>query len=460
MSTSILFASRRTFVLSVAFVVLLCLSMAASAQTETILYSFQGGAFDGANPAAGLISDAAGNFYGAAPGTVTQGVVFQFYPVGSAWRERILHTFSGPDGSRPQGGLVMDAHGNLFGTTSGGGNYGSGVVFELQPLSGGGWNFSVIYNFHFDGLNNFDGFEPLAALIVDKHGNLFGTTYFGGTGGCTYSGPATFPNGAPKGQIPNGCGTIFEVSPHPDGTWAETILYSFQGAQDGGLPFAAVVNHNGSLYGTTWEGGGGTNKNCGSFYDGGCGVVFSLTRNPGGTWTENVLYTFQGQTDGANPTASVVFDRSGNMFGTSAGANLSFNTDSSVFELSPATGGTWTETTIFAFPNDGSNGYAPNGGVTLDAAGNLYGTTFYGTGTVSPGLDPGAPPKAGGYGIVFKLTPSQGGTWSESVLHSFTSNPDGASPGFVNLILRKGALYGTTTSGGSASLGTVFKVVP
>jgi uncharacterized repeat protein (TIGR03803 family) len=290
---------------------------------------------------------------------------------------------------------------------------------------------------------------PLSTLVLDKVGNLYGTTEFGGTGGCVDNQPAKY-NGSPKGQIPVGCGTVFELLPHPNGFWSEKILYNFQGASDGALPFAGVVLRNGILYGTAFEGGGGFSHLCGSFYDGGCGVVYSLTHTAG-VWTENVLYEFQGLSDGANPTAPVIFDRAGNMYGTTNGENLNFSAYSSVFELSPSSGGGWTENTILSFNNDGSGGLGPLGALTLDSAGNLYGTTLYGGASGDPKIGPA--------GTVFKLTPSSG-TWTETVLHSFTGTPDGLGPGSAKLFLKNGALYGTTLYGGSASFGTVYRIVP
>jgi hypothetical protein len=432
-------------------------SSKALAQTETVAYTFQGGTPDGANPNAGLISDGLGNLYGTTPGGGTYGTVFKLIPLaGGQWGEQIIHYFTGADGSGPQAGLVMDHHGNLYGTTSGGGNYNQGVAFQLRPVSGG-WTFAVLHNFNFDGVNNFDGARPYAKLRLDKKGNLYGTTEFGGTGPCSYFGPASFP----KGQIPSGCGTVFKLSPHPDGTWSEKILYNFQGGSDGGLPFAGLVfDPKGNLYGTTSSGGGGSNRSCGNYYDTGCGVVFSLSHSTTGNWVENVLYTFTGLGDGAGPTAGLVFDKVGNLYGTTAGAGpLAAN--STVFQLSPSSAGPWTETTLFSFPNDGSNGYSPLGGVIFDAVGSLYGTTYYGSGTASASLRGTAPPpKNLGNGIVFKLTPSTSGPWTETVLHSFAGGTDGIYPGYDNLLYKKGTLYGTTTLGGSTNSGTVFTVVP
>jgi len=451
---------RLSFAVSLACALLTFLTASVFAQTESVLYNFQGGPGDGAYPNGGLVSDASGNLYGTASGGGTDGTVFEIKrDVSGKWNEVTIHSFNGSDGRTPQASLVTDAHGNLYGTTFAGGNYDAGIVFELSPASGSTWNFSVLYNFHFDGINNFDGFEPISALVLDKAGNLYGTTKFGGNGPCFYDGPGA-SNGAPKGEIPSGCGIVFELSPHAGGSWSEKILYNFQGGPDGGLPYAGLVlDHKGTLYGTTFEGGDTSNGGCSSYYDSGCGVVFSLSHS-GGAWKQDVLYSFQGQSDGANPAAPLILDHAGNLYGTTSGLDLDFNSNSSVFELSPSSAGTWTETTILAFSVDGSGtGIAPFSGLVFDGSGNLYGTTYFGGDSTSAGAG-AAPPKIGGGGVVFKLSPSQSGGWTETLLHSFDGSPDGFAPASGTLLLKKGALFGTTSSGGSANFGTIFKVVP
>ena len=440
---------------ALAIAVIIAASAAAFAQTESVIYSFKGGA-DGAQPSGSLIADRAGHLYGvtSSGGSGNYGTVFQLSLTANGWKERVIHTFSSSDGAGPQG-LVMDARGNLFGTTYFGGAYNNGgVVFELQRSSSGTWNEIVLHNFNFDGTTNFDGANPSSSLIIDPRGNLYGTTYFGGTGPCAYSGPGAR---APKGPPPSGCGTVFEISPSSNGTWKETILYNFQGTTDGALPLSGLVfDRSRNLYGTTFEGGGGTNKNCGSYFAAGCGVVFSLTRDTSGTWTQNVLYTFQGQNDGGNPSSTLVFDRTGSLFGTTQGAQAGYGGASTVFQLSPSSAGTWTENTLYNFPTQGfGGGVGPFSGVTFDSAGNLYGTTYYGSSTGSAA----EPPKLPTGGTAYKLAPT-GGTWTPSVLHFFTGTPDGFAPAYGNLFLWKGALYGTTSGGGASGVGTVFKVVP
>ena len=399
----------------------------------------------------GLIADPAGNLYGTATsggnGGAIDGTVYQLNA--ASGEVEILHYFAGTDGRNPQASLLLDANGNLYGTAAYGGTYNSGVVFELKRISVKAWKYSVLYNFNFDGLTNFDGAFPYSALVMDKAGNLYGTTEFGGTGQCFYNGPSR----PPKGEPLSGCGTVFELSHSSGGTWTEKILHNFHGLGDGGLPIAGLVfDRSGNLYGTTTQGGSGSSR-CGSYYDTGCGVVFSLTPRAN-SWTENVLYEFRGTHDGANPTAPLVLDQAGNLFGTTPGAVLGYGSPSSVFELSPSAGGTWTETTIITLEN-GSGGITPLAGLILDSAGNLYGTTYYGSGSHADN----APPKLTGSGVVFQLTPNNG-TWTETVLHSFSADVfDGVNPGYGSLLLNNGAFYGTTVNGGDGA-GVIYKLVP
>jgi uncharacterized repeat protein (TIGR03803 family) len=429
---------------------------ACLAQTESVIYSFRGGT-DGSQPSGSLTADHAGHLYGttSSGGASNAGTVFALTSSAGRAKETVIHTFTGSDGSTPQQGLVIDAHGNLYGTTYYGGAYNNGgVVFELQHTSTGNWKEIVLHSFNYDGLTNFDGANPASTLVLDQRGNLYGTTFQGGSGTCFYNGPGSR---TPKGNPLSGCGTVFELSPGPGGTWTETLLYNFQGGPDGGFPLAGLVfDRKGTLYGTTFEGGGGTNVGCGSYFDSGCGIVFSLTRGSGATWAENVLYTFQGQSDGGNPTSPLIFDLAGNLYGTTQGAQAGYAGTSTVFELSPSSGGSWAENTLYNFPTQGfGGGVGPYSGVTFDSAGNLYGTTYYGSSTDSAV----APPKLPTGGTAYKLTPS-GGAWTASVLHFFEGTPDGFAPSYGNLFLWNGNLYGTTSGGGASGNGTVFKVVP
>jgi uncharacterized repeat protein (TIGR03803 family) len=209
-------------------------------------------------------------------------------------QEQLLYSFlnSSNDGHNPKGGLSFDAVGNLYGTTYGGGSTTRGTVFELSPQSDGSWAETVLYIFH---SNDPDGGNPIAGVISDAAGNLYGTT---------------------SGGRSTTRGTVFELSPQSGGGWTETVLHRFKGYPlDGGRPAAGLVfDTTGNLYGTTFFGGGGR---CHINGDIGCGIVFELVRKSGGRCPEKVLYSFQGNsTDGRNPYSGLIFDMAGNLYGT------------------------------------------------------------------------------------------------------------------------------------------------
>jgi uncharacterized repeat protein (TIGR03803 family) len=270
------------------------LSHTSHGWVETILYRFTGRA-DGASPAGNLVLDSAGNLYGytSVGGNGKRcshacGLVYELSPGASGWTETVLHTFTGgSDGWRPEG-LTADTSGNLMGVAEQGGTAnsnceeGCGTVFKLTP-GADGWNLSVIYSFS----GGSDGGDPIFPLVFDTQGNLFGTTLLGGSVQC-----------------PNDCGTVFELSPNGSG-WNFSDVYSFSGP-DGKEPQGILFDSAGNLFGAA-DGGKTT---CG------CGVLFKLV--PGsGNWTETVLYTFDGTTDGAFPNP-VILDGAGNLFGTAA----------------------------------------------------------------------------------------------------------------------------------------------
>lgn len=295
--------------------------------TKTVLYSFAGGS-DGSGPH-GLVIDEAGNLYGtttAGGGTGCYddegcGTVFEVAADGT---ETVLHAFTGGgDGEQPLGGLIIDKKGNLYGTTL-------GTVFRLAP----GGNEKVIHFFTGRG----DGSRPGAVTLVrDKAGNLYGTTQGGGA----YRD-----------------GTVFEVS--PDGT--ETVLYSFTGGSDGGGPYAGVIiDAAGNLYGTTPYDG---DLNCD--YGQGCGTVFKVAPDD----TETTLYTFTDTGANANPMAGLTMDGAGNLYGTTYGFS-----PGAVFRLAPD----GTEKLLHTFTG-GADGDEPLGGLTMDGNGRLYGTTQGGGG--------------------------------------------------------------------------------
>jgi uncharacterized repeat protein (TIGR03803 family) len=374
---------------------------AQAAAADNVLHSFQGGT-DGSYPQAGLTSDAAGNLYGTTfqGGTVGVGTVFELTPAGGGtWTEKVLYSFSGADGNGPFGGVIFDAAGNLYGTTIGGGTYLAGTAFELTPAGGGTWTEKGLWSFG----NGTDGTSPAAGLIFDAAGNLYGTTQTGGT---------------------NGGGMVFELTPAGGGTWTEKVLYNFGNGTDGEQPAAGLIfDAAGNLYGTTAFGGTSSK-----------GTVFELTPAGGGTWTEKVLFRFN-VTGGANPQAGLIFDAAGNLYGTTFGGGA-YNLGT-LFELTPAGGGTWTEQVLHNFGN-GTDGSGPWAGLTFDAAGKLYGTTRYGG--------------SYGGGTVFRFS-AQG----EVLLYSF-SGADGKNP-IAGLALDAGGnLYGTTYLGGASNQGTVFEI--
>jgi uncharacterized repeat protein (TIGR03803 family) len=278
-----------------------------------------------------------------------------------------------------------------------------------------------------------DGGNPrIGDLIIDRGGALYGTTSDGGTS--------------------SDCGVVFKLTPPTDGGthWTETVLHSFLGGTDGCYPPAGVImDANGALYGTTSLGGAS-----------GSGVVFKLTPPAtGGTqWTETILYAFSGGTDGASPTASLIMDRRGTLYGTTrAGGTSGLGV---VFQLTPPGIGQtqWIETVLHSFAGGNGDGAAPYAPLLLGEDGALYGATTGGGPRYYTGCS------GTGCGIVFKLTPpARGqGQWTETVLHIFTNaNGDGTSP-YASLITgvsrEKQTLCGTTVNGGTSGLGVVFKL--
>jgi uncharacterized repeat protein (TIGR03803 family) len=252
----------------------------------------------------------------------------------------------------------MDAQGGLYGVTVFDGTAGLGVIYRLSPpaQSGGSWTETVLYNFQGSG----DGSLPQGGLVFDNQGNLFGVTNAGGSANL---------------------GTVFRLSLSNQGqSWAESVLHSFLGGKDGANPSASLIlDANGNLYGTTSH--GGSSSKC---FQAACGTVFSLTRNAG-SWTEQVLYSFKGGNDGQYPYAKVAFDKKGNLYGTtSQGGSVSvyFGT---IFRLLPSSSG-WTEQVVHSFKGY-PDGDEPMAGLLLGPNGNFFGTTsgsaaLNGTGTV------------------------------------------------------------------------------
>jgi uncharacterized repeat protein (TIGR03803 family) len=405
---------------------------ALAAAQEEVLHSF-GKGMDGRFPEAGLTIDSKGNLYGATGegGADGGGMVFELTPkAGGGWTEKVLHNFPSDDkdGAYPLASLVFDTAGNLYGTTEYGGSEASGTVFELTPEAGGKWTEKVLHSFNENGT---DGYNPQqASLILDAAGNLYGTTPFGGPlGGCSDL----------------GCGTVFELTHKAGGKWTEKVLHSFHdNGKDGYDPEARLIlDTAGNVYGTTTYGGGASTY----------GTVFELTPKAGGRWAEKVLHRFDyNGKDGVNPYAGLILDTAGNLYGTTGGGGA--YTYGTVFELTHKAGGKWTEKVLHNFNDNGKDGYLPAASLIFDSAGNLYSTTNVGGAS-------GAGCGGEGCGTVFELTPKAGGRWTEKVLHSFSDNgKDGVSP-YAGLIFdAAGNLYGTTYFGGASGVGTAFEIKP
>jgi uncharacterized repeat protein (TIGR03803 family) len=394
--------------------------MSAQSTFQTI---FDFDLWDGKLPQGGMVFDKAGNLYGTTyhGGKSSEGVVFKLASnADGSWTRTVLLNFSGLDGQWPDSPLTIDEAGNLYGTTTFGGTAGGyGVVFQLVPNSNGTWTENVLHSF-----NGTDGYDPLSSVIFDQAGNLYGTTIGGGNLVC--------------GLDFNGCGVLYKLTPNSDGSWSESTIHAFcsqQGCRDGWWPHGNLIfDQAGNLYGTTEA---ACSPNHGS---NGCpGAVYKLSPNADGSWSESVLHHFcsWGRTckDGEAP-GFLTMDQTGNLYG--AAANLSV---SIVFELSPNADGSWNEKILhYFFPlTDGS----PES-LTVDAAGNLYGITAW-SGTA-------------GDGEVFKLSANSSGLWPETVVHTFQGS-DGSQP--VSLTFGSlGHLFGTTESGGTNGYGTVFEITP
>lgn len=402
-------------------------------------------------------------------------------PAESSSNFKVVHNFSGsPDGANPLGSLVFDRKGALYGTTASGGtssvcyppyNIGCGTVFKLTP-SGSGYSEGVIYQFK--GYREQDGSAPVAGVVVDKKGAVYGTTWLGN---------------------PIGYGVLFKLSPAGSG-YSESVLHLFAGSPDGGNSTAnlTLLNKN-ILFGTTT--GGGFQYGCYHFC-GGCGTIFMATTSSG--YKSNPYYSFCARSlgkQGSDPRAGVIFDKTGALYGTTSRGGT--HNAGTVFRLGNAK---FTVLHNFCGHSRCQDGSAPEAGLVFDSKGALYGTTEYGGGGTNAGvvfkLSPrgsgyverilyrfrgspdGAYPVAGlvldrrgalygttsgggiaarGCGVVFRLMPSGSG-YSESVLHSFTGGSDGSTPKAGLIIDNNGNLYGTTSGGGSSDDGTVFELTP
>jgi uncharacterized repeat protein (TIGR03803 family) len=378
----------------------------AAAQTLKIVHSF-GNSTDGSQPWSAVTFDSHGNMFGTTlfGGTDGLGTVYEFSPKsGGGFTERIVHAFGSVanDGLTPYCSIAIDAQGNLYGMTPNGGTGFNGTAFELTPKAGGGYVETILHNF--PGSSR-DGYYPEAGLTLDSKGNLYGVAL---NGGVTLSG-----------------GVAFELL-HAGGSWSEKVLFDFN-YTDGGSPSANVtLDSAGNVYGTTFAGGGAKD-----------GLVFKLSPSTSAMWTETILLEFgENGAQGAGPVAPLIFDAQGNLYGSVESGQI--------FELSPQSDGSWTQTVLYTFgglPNAGPSG------VVFDSQGNLYGTTRYGG--------------ANGYGLVFKLSPTGDGTWTETTLHDFQNDGvDGTYPIGGVTFDAAGNLWGTTSTGGAHGAGTLFVIKP
>lgn len=396
----------------------LFLTVSGWSASYKVIVPFSGS--NGLEPVAGLIFDASGNAYGTTQGGGPngKGEVYQLSPTSGF---HIIYAFHGKDGYGPMGNLTMDSQGDLYGTTYAGGSYKNcygacGTIFKLAPPVGNGnWTETVLYSFTGGG----DGQAPVGGVILDQAGNLYGTTQLGGT---------------------FGQGVVFQLTPSPTG-WTESAIYSFTGGNDGNQPLCSLVSDStGNLFGTTSHGGQG----------GVAGSIFELTSQGSGLWTFSVIHEFalNGE-DGSSPTAGLIFDDIGNLYGTTAvgGSNRCGGSGGcgTVFELAQDSGA-WEETILHSF--DGSDGYEPVASLVLDSEGDIYGTTFF---------------ASQGAGNIFELKrPLPGQNWTERFFNLPADGHLGQWPKSSLSFDRTGGIYGTTFAGGpnGTNSGAIFRIAP
>jgi uncharacterized repeat protein (TIGR03803 family) len=390
-----------------AIIVLLAAGQPTAAQTEITLYSFNG---TSGYPVYGATIDSAGNLYGVSQA----GALWQLVPSEGVWTDNVLYNAAASGFNDSESIPTFDSKGDIYSATLYGGSAYRGTVIKLTPQSDGSWSETTLHTFNKD-----DGSAPDTQLVFDSAGNLYGTTLYGGA----YN-----------------QGIVFKLTPQPDGTWTETIVHNFGKGSDGANPYGTLsLDASGNIFGTT-DGGGIYNSIC-EQTGGSCGTVFELSPTATG-YAEKILHNFGNGLDGATPYGGLVSDSSGNLYGTTGFGGT--HTWGTVFELMPQDGGKWKEKMLhnFAGPPDGIE---PIGGVILDSAGNLYGTTFEG----------------GTNGIAFKLMPQSNGSWKEFILHSFGKDlMDGANPLGGLVFDGSGNLYGTAYAGGAYGAGTAFEIKP
>ena len=413
LSQLLLSNSRSSFPwIALAAVAALCLLplQLASAQTFTVIHAFTGGQ-DGGRPYTGAV-DAAGNFYGTsgAGGAHRAGTVFKMSQKNGNWVLSTLYAFTGgSDGEEPQYGVVFGTDGNLYGTTAAGGSAGDGTVFKLQPSPTicrsilCPWDVTVVHSF----VGGADGADPSSGLTFDSAGNFYGTTQNGGAG--EYCGAD--------------CGIVYKVAP-ANGGWNETILYAFNGGPDGENPSGGVVmNTAGDFFGTC--------INCLPH-----GTVYELTPNGSG-YSKSTIYEF---TNGLYYANGLIIDASGTLYGTTSFGGSGGG--GAVYDLVPQ-GSNWFFNVLSYLTNRNPDDYGPLAPLTMDAAGNLYGTSYSGG--------------QYGAGSVFKLTPAGGG-WNYTDLYDFTGDLDGGGPTSPVVLDSQGNIYGTTYYYGFYNEGVAFMI--
>jgi uncharacterized repeat protein (TIGR03803 family) len=328
---------------------------------EEVLFSFSK-VENGLIPKAGLIFDKSGNLYGTTTtggGELYAGTVFRLSPgAHGGWTESVLYNFDGESNGYPEADLVFDADGNLYGTAalegnSGCGNQdGCGGAFELTPQLDGTWTGTTLHLF----TDSPDAAYPVSGVTVDAQGNVYGVTFYGGTGRCLYN-----TGGGSIGY--SGCGAAYELSPSANG-WTEQILFNFK--RGGGYAVfptgGPFFGKDGNLYAASDVGGLGF------------GTVFAL-HNAGAGWRQDVVYSFYGSPDGRFPVGNLATDKDGNIFGVTFGGGA--NNDGTVFDLHRGPSG-WIERVLYSFPQNGDVGFEPSAGVVVAPNGHLYGTTRYG----------------------------------------------------------------------------------
>jgi uncharacterized repeat protein (TIGR03803 family) len=404
---------------------LLFLTGAANAASTTVLHEFGLGQ-DGASPSSSIIFDSAGNIYGetasggTGPCTGGCGTVYRISPDGTGFKETGSYSFRGPthgDGRTPQGALIMDSAGNLYGVTSNGGTKDSGTVFKLTPGSNGAWTESVLYAFGVAS-GQAGGIGPSGKLLLDGSGNLYGVTAGGGS-----------RNG----------GVVFELTPSASGPWTETVLHSFApaGKLDGNQPVGIIFDSAGDIFGVTSFGGTESVE--------GAGTVFELV-NESGLWAYRSVHTFAPTGENLQtPNGGMVFDSSGNLY---VGMSRGGRGGAGVVELIP-NGNKYAPAALYSFLGEGLPP-APYEALVFDNSGNLYSASY--PGGPGSGCDIGC-------GLVYKLSPGEP-HWIPTQVDLTTDGVLGGEPFGGVTLDSQGNIYVATAINGTHGGGALFRINP